>query len=522
MSSTFRRAAFHLRRPLAAAAGCATSAALAAYVASPTTCEPAKSNTLSAVNVIERARELWIEVEQRELADSLVNWSDPDSAYIDALKSLRSSYDMPAATMQGLKDYFLSEATKGLAGEESSLRMLPTYVDRRVTGNEKGDYYALDLGGTNFRVLRLTLLGNGKVGPVTQGKFKIPKEIKESDAEGLFGFLADSVATFLATKCGGNPTGALGFTFSFPTVQDSLNSGKLIVWNKEFTADGCVGEDVVKLLQTQFDKRGIALEVKALANDTVGTMEAAAYKYPQTAMGVILGTGTNAAYIEKTSKVGKWGGKASEEHVINTEWGNLDMASVMTVYDAGIDLASQNPTLQRFEKMISGMYLGELCRTSILSPEVLPAFSDEFKSSLQSTFGERMSMPTSLMSAIESDSSPRLAAAAEALSEAGLPRSTVRDRVLLREACVCISTRAARLSAVGIVSLLEQMGEGKEGATIAIDGTVFECYPYFKERMEFGVELLVGRENAKGIDLILAKDGSGVGSAIIAAIAASQ
>ena len=66
------------------------------------------------------------------------------------------------------------------------------------------------------------------------------------------------------------------------------------------------------------------------------------------------------------------------------------------------------------------------------------------------------------------------------------------------------------------------MGEGKEGATIAIDGTVFECYPYFKERMEFGVELLVGRENAKGIDLILAKDGSGVGSAIIAAIAASQ
>ena len=79
-----------------------------------------------------------------------------------------------------------------------------------------------------------------------------------------------------------------------------------------------------------------------------------------------------------------------------------------------IDAASPNPTQQRFEKMISGMYLGELCRLSVLAPEVLPAFSDEFKSSLQSTFGERMSLPTSLMSAIESDSSPRLAAAAEA------------------------------------------------------------------------------------------------------------
>ena len=47
----------------------------------------------------------------------------------------------------------------------------------------------------------------------------------------------------------------------------------------------------------------------------------------------------------------------------------------------------------------------------------------------------------------------------------------------------------------------------------------FECYPYFKERMEFGVELLLGRQRAKATELILAKDGSGVGAAIIAAIA---
>ena len=82
-----------------------------------------------------------------------------------------------------------------------------------------------------------------------------------------------------------------------PTEQSQLNAGRLIVWNKEFAASGCIGEDVVALLQKEFVARGIALEVKALANDTVGTMEAAAYKYPKTAMGVILGTGTNAAYV---------------------------------------------------------------------------------------------------------------------------------------------------------------------------------------------------------------------------------
>lgn len=462
---------------------------------------------------------MWIELEQRELADSYVDWSSPDLAYVEALRTLRQAFDMPASTMSDLSTYFLMEAQAGLAGRPSSLRMLPTFVNKRVTGAERGDYYALDLGGTNFRVLRLTLLGNGKVGPVTQAKFHVPKHIKQGTGEGLFGFLADSVATFLATQCGGNPSGALGFTFSFPTDQDALDSGRLIVWNKEFAASGCIGEDVVKLLQAQFEARGIALTVKALANDTVGTMEAAAYAYPKTAMGVILGTGTNAAYIERTSKVTKWTGAPSDEMVINTEWGNLDMAHVMNLFDAQIDASSNNPTMQRFEKMVSGMYLGELCRVAVLAPEVLPAFSAPFQAALQAKFGERLSLPTSLMAAVEEDASPRLSKTASALADAGLPSSTVRDRVLLREACVNVSTRAARLAAVGVVSLLEQMEGGAADATVAVDGTVFELYPYFKERMEFGVELLLGKKRARSIDLVLAKDGSGVGAAIISALA---
>ena len=50
-------------------------------------------------------------------------------------------------------------------------------------------------------------------------------------------------------------------------------------------------------------------------------------------------------------------------------------------------------------------------------------------------------------------------------------------------------------------------------------GTVFECYPYFKERMEGAFQMLLGERKAAGINLVLAKDGSGVGAAIIAAIA---
>jgi len=487
------------------------------------TCRAAPDTSLSHVEFVERSREEWVEVAQRKLADSFVDWLDPDTAYVEALRSLRSTYQMPLATLETLKAYFLSEARAGLAGAPgASLRMLPTYVTNRVTGKEVGDFYALDLGGTNFRVLKLSLLGDGKVGPVTQGKYKVPESAKRGSADELFGFLADSVSHFLATECGGNPTGVMGFTFSFPTEQDALNRGRLIVWNKEFNASGVVGQDVVAMLQEQLIARGIQLEVRALANDTVGTMEAAAYAYPNTTMGVILGTGTNAAYIEQTKNVSKWQGAASEEMVINTEWGNLDMEQIMTVYDAAIDAASQNPGLQRYEKMISGMYLGELCRVSVISPPVIEGFSSPFGASLSSKLADRMSLPTSLVAAIEADSTPDLSVAAKALADAGLSGSTVRDRVLLREAAVCVSTRAARLSAMGVVALLEQLEHSGAGCTIAIDGTVFECYPYFKERMEHGLEMLKGREGARSIELVLAKDGSGVGAAIIAAISSQM
>ena len=122
------------------------------------------------------------------------------------------------------------------------------------------------------------------------------------------------------------------------------------------------------------------------------------------------------------------------------------------------------------------------------------------------------------MSAVEADGTAELVEARSALEAAGVRGSTLRDRALLREACVCVSTRAARLAAVGIVSLLDQMGNTDAPCTIAVDGTVFECYPYFKERMEAGIVEMVGAQRAGGIALLLAKDGSGVGAAIIAAI----
>ena len=61
---------------------------------------------------------------------------------------------LPAAAdigRQELTTVFLSEMEKGLAGQQSSLRMIPTYVgvDGKIPQGAKAA--VLDAGGTNFR-----------------------------------------------------------------------------------------------------------------------------------------------------------------------------------------------------------------------------------------------------------------------------------------------------------------------------------------------------------------------------------
>ena len=119
-------------------------------------------------------------------------------------------------------------------------------------------------------------------------------------------------------------------------------------------------------------------------NDTVGTLIAHHYQDPSTFVGVIIGTGSNAAYVEKVDKIPKWKthynnlpvntGKIfgeliislySGEMIVNIEWGAFDNEKIVlpcTEYDLTLDRATENPGTQIFEKMISGMYLGEIAR----------------------------------------------------------------------------------------------------------------------------------------------------------------
>lgn len=62
--------------------------------------------------------------------------------------------------------------------------MLPTWVFGWPTGQEKGSYLAVDLGGTNLRVCEVELEGDGKFS-ITQSKYKLTDEQKVGDGQAL-------------------------------------------------------------------------------------------------------------------------------------------------------------------------------------------------------------------------------------------------------------------------------------------------------------------------------------------------
>lgn len=429
-------------------------------------------------------------------------------------------FDMPVPMIWKVMEAFHLDMDKGLAGEESSLKMIPTYVGM-PTGGEKGDFIALDLGGTNFRVLKLTLKGGGKALEPVIMKFALEKKQITGTAEIFFDFIADSVGAFLEkNNLSGKDRLDLGFTFSFPIRQTGIASGILMCWTKGFETTGVVGNDVVKLMNEAFARKRIEnVKISALVNDTVGTLIAKSYEDPDCDAGVIIGTGTNACYPEELTRIKKWPALSGKKGrmIINIEWGNFDKL-ISTSYDRQLDEASENPGQQILEKMVSGMYLGEVARLVLNDMSSKGEFASVSIPGLLTKGG----FGTEYMSDVEADVTRGLDGVGDILEKLGCSQSSKEDRGLFKDICGIVSCRAARISAACIAAIVTRMDPQLENAhTIAIDGSVFEKHPTFAANMRRALGEMFGVK-ASLIRPVLAKDGSGKGAAITAAIAAKK
>lgn len=426
------------------------------------------------------------------------------------LSHLESLFSVTIQNAREIIFHFHEEMRRGLQGEKSSLKMVPSFIGR-PKGTEKGNFFALDLGGTNIRVLSVALDGNGKANLAAVSRFIIPHEATVGAGNALFDFIADCIQSFFREHpaCM-QQTCDLAFTFSFPLAQRSVASGTLICWTKGFTAAGVECEDVAALLSEALHRKRMGfIRVAALANDTVGTLVAKGYADPTCDMGVILGTGTNACYTEIFARILKYQGSGSPaEMIINMEWGGFDKLK-MNRYDQILDRASPNAGEQQLEKMVSGMYLGEIARLVIV---------DMIEKGLLLAVNKRTAFSKAY--ALTTEHLSLTAQGHDFFTDFGLTDISAVDKQIMREICRIVSTRSARVAGAAIASVVAWMDADLESDhTIAIDGALFEKYPGFQDNMAEMLFCIFG-DRAKRIKLDLARDGSGIGSAIIAAMAA--
>nr|XP_048303771.1 hexokinase-3 isoform X3 [Myodes glareolus] len=406
---------------------------------------------------------------------------------------------------------------KGLQGEASSLRMLPTYVRATPDGSERGDFLALDLGGTNFRVL-LVRVAEGSV-QITNQIYSIPEYAAQGSGQQLFDHIVDCIVDFEQSQGLSGQSLPMGFTFSFPCKQLGLDQAILLNWTKGFSASGCEGQDVVYLLREAIRRRqAVDLNVVAIVNDTVGTMMSCGYDDPRCEIGLIVGTGTNACYMEELENVTSVPGN-SGHMCINMEWGAFgddgSLGMFLTSFDDSVDQASINPGKQRFEKMISGMYLGEIVRHILLHLTGLGVlFRGEMTQSLQT----KDIFKTKFLSEIESGSLA-LRQVRAILEDLGLPL-TSDDALMVLEVCQAVSQRAAQLCGAGVAAVVEKMRENRGlqelTVSVGVDGTLYKLHPHFSKLVSATVQKLA--PHCK-VTFLQSEDGSGKGAALVTAVA---
>ena len=399
---------------------------------------------------------------------------------------------------------FRQDMRLGLSGSpDSSLRMLPSYLGL-PTGAERGDYLALDFGGTNVRVLLYRLEGNGKYEMLSH----VAKPLK---VDGVYDFIGaeatgeqmfDFIAALVDEAVGGDHETPylLGHTFSFPSAQTNINDARLIIWTKEFAARGVEGEVVNDLLRAALVRQGLTnVTPNSVINDTVAVLLAAAYIHGETAIGAIYATGYNTCYLEPYT------GTAQPPMILNMESGGFSKL-VPNRFDVALDAASEKKGEQRLEKMVSGRYMGELFEMALA--ELLGAAG--------SAYGFT-SVDLSRMLEDVSEDATSAATLVEALTG---QRLDAEDAMRVRDLARAVVVRSARLIAATFVGTLWQVtGSGEIRAQhIAVDGSVYEKMPLVKEEMANAFAELLGADAGK-VDTILASGGSGLGAALAAAMA---
>lgn len=168
--------------------------------------------------------------------------------------------------------------------------------------------------------------------------------------------------------------------------------------------------------------------------------------------------------------------------------------------------------------MVSGMYLGEITRNILLhlidAGELFDGYSSE-------VLNEHYGFDAEFVSTVEGAKSDD-DIEATILRILKVPKEHIRpsDLGLVSWAVGLVAHRACYLAATAIAAVILHTAPNRssddKGIDVGVDGSVAQYLPRFDERVHEALAIVLTQEQAKGVTIGLAKDGSGVGAALTA------
>jgi hexokinase len=402
---------------------------------------------------------------------------------------------------------FLKEMERGLATEQSSLAMLPTYIEieREIPLNKP--VIVMDAGGTNFRVATVSFeqdgnskIENFKLSSMPGVKQQVSKDKFFKTMEGYLDEVIDKSEN-------------IGFCFSYPIEIFPNKDGKVLYFSKEIKADEVAGNMIGENLNAAISSSGNGGKKNIiLLNDTVATLLAGRADVKgmsfETYIGFILGTGTNCSYIELNKNITKTKDlDLTKSQIVNVESGGFDKAPQGKI-DKDFDQSSNCPGMYTFEKMISGAYLGPLCLWTVRAAAEEGLLSKDSAEKLKEIKEISTKDVNDFMSYPQGRGGP-LSSALKTASQDDLATTYyLIDRLI---------ERAAKLTAINLSSAAIKSGKGHNPCRpvcIVAEGTTFYQLKSLKQRVEYYLKDYLVSQKGIFYEIINVENATLIGAAI--------
>ena len=403
-------------------------------------------------------------------------------------------------------DIFMQEMQAGLEGKDSSLAMIPTYIEVGKDIPAGKPVIVLDAGGTHFRIATVCFDETGK--PVIKNFIQkpMPGLGKEIGKEEFFVTIAEYMAGVV------NVSSNVGFCFSYPTEILPSKDGRLIRFCKEVKAKQVEGELIGESLVTAIEAAGYEGGKRiVIMNDTVATLLAGISAFPNKAfdsyIGFILGTGSNCCYIESNQNIRKRANlEPDSEQVINVESGSFGKAPRGKI-DLKLDESTLDPGSYTFEKMFSGGYLGAICLRTIREAGGQGLFSQKVAEELFEIKDLETKDVNSFMRFPQGDSP--LAVICKKGNE--------QDCAAVWYVLDALIERVAKFTAILLSSIVLKTEKGNNPCMpvcITAEGTTFYELKSLKTKVEFYLKSFLEEKHNRFFEIVSVENATLIGAAI--------